>query len=456
MKNVSLSCNRVNHYPHAIEGAIEEAQIPGVTPTYTVAFPIRPRRSHTELLIIVYLPTPDNMEPAYRVKAVFEISKTCVVYCGVRPFKIIPLPKHLLQKSSLGKLSRSKVRNAYDMGEYKQYDQTEQILSRRLQSVVAEPAKDLTATEKTILSTYHALFSTYAADINRGTSLFELGISSIDLLKLRVALQEKLKIQFPITIFFSNSSIRELAICLDLLKRSTIKYNPIVQLQRNGSKTPLFVIHPGVGEVLIFMNLARHITDTRVYALRARGFDGEPFFESIPEMVATYLNSIKRVQPSGPYAFLGYSFGSILAFEIAKILESQGEEVKFLGCLDQPPHFKKRARGYDWYECVLTLSFFLGLIEERDCYDNLVEYRKIPKHELLMHILAYAPQSRVEELGITSKFPYLFFNVQIRTWTFNFSMSNPYRNIQPLTFRSASPRKLGQPRVAVEAHCMGL
>src|SRR5207248_365438 len=127
----------------------------------------------------------------------------------------------------------------------------------------------------------------------------------------------------------------ELATCLDLLKRSNIKYNPIVQLQRNGPKTPLFVIHPGVGEVLIFMNLARHITDRRVYALRARGFDGEPFFESIPEMVATYLNSIKCVQPSGPYAFLGYSFGSILAFEIAKILESQGEEVKFLGCLDQ-------------------------------------------------------------------------------------------------------------------------
>jgi hypothetical protein len=52
---------------------------------------------------------------------------------------------------------------------------------------------------------------------------------------------------------------------------------------------------------------------------------------------------------------------------------------------------------------VLTLSFFLGLISEKECYDNLVEYHKIPKHELLMHILAYAPQSRVEELGITSK-----------------------------------------------------
>lgn len=73
------------------------------------------------------------------------------------------------------------------------------------------------------------------------------------------------------------------------------------------------------------------------------------------EMISTYLQAIKRVQPHGPYAIAGYSFGSIIAFEITKRLEAAGDEVKFLATIDQPPHFKKRAAGYDWYE-VVSLS----------------------------------------------------------------------------------------------------
>lgn len=98
-----------------------------------------------------------------------------------------------------------------------------------------------------------------------------------------------------------------------------------------------------MGEILIFMNLARYITDRPVYALRARGFDASDggYYTSMTEMVHSCLSGIKRVQPQGPYALLGYSFGSILTFEITKILEAEGSEVKFLGTLDQPPQFKE-------------------------------------------------------------------------------------------------------------------
>lgn len=89
------------------------------------------------------------------------------------------------------------------------------------------------------------------------------------------------------------------------------------------------------------MNLARHIDDRPVYALRARGFDGEPFFKDIDEMIESYHTAIKKTQPKGPYALAGYSFGSILTWEIAKRMTAEGDEVKFLGtfvssCLDLP------------------------------------------------------------------------------------------------------------------------
>lgn len=100
------------------------------------------------------------------------------------------------------------------------------------------------------------------------------------------------------------------------------------------------------------MNISRHFPDRPIYALRARGFDGEEFFRSMDEMIDCYHQAIKRRQPEGPYALAGYSFGSILAFEITKIMERDGDQVRFLATIDQPPHFKKRARGYDWYETV--------------------------------------------------------------------------------------------------------
>lgn len=120
-------------------------------------------------------------------------------------------------------------------------------------------------------------------------------------------------------------------------------------LQTQGSEIPLLLVHPGVGELLVFLNLAKYIVDRPIYALRARGFDvGEKLFSSIPEIVSTYHVTIKRTQPEGPYAIAGYTYGSMLAVEIAKALEAEGQEVKFVGVFNLPPHVKVRMRQFDW------------------------------------------------------------------------------------------------------------
>jgi thioesterase domain-containing protein len=149
------------------------------------------------------------------------------------------------------------------------------------------------------------------------------------------------------------------------------------------------------------MNFSRYITNRLVYALRARGFDSEPYFSSMNEIIITYRSAIKKVQPSGPYFMCGYSFGSILAFEIAKRMEAAGDKVKFLGVIDQPPHFKLRARGYDRYECVLTIAFFLGLMEEKYAYEILPKARQQTHDEVLSHIFEIAQPARLTELDMT-------------------------------------------------------
>jgi thioesterase domain-containing protein len=52
------------------------------------------------------------------------------------------------------------------------------------------------------------------------------------------------------------------------------------------------------------------------------------------DLAARYLEEIRRLQPSGPYHLLGYSFGGLLAFEIAQQLHAAHQHVELLGMVD--------------------------------------------------------------------------------------------------------------------------
>lgn len=395
----SIIVNGIKYYSQAIESIIEAAQIPGVTPSHTATFPHWPKDHHTEVLCIVYLPSYEPNDYATAMATEAAISKSVIIYCGVRPYRIIPLAASFLQKSSLGKLSRQKIRAAFEDGQYDAYTLSDQAKLTRLQHDPHQPAA--TTTEQTIIDVYLQMFPTGSLQIGRNSDLSALGGTSIDLLRLKAALQKALGIHdIPINTMFAHTVLHELAEALDLLKH-TRTFSPVVVLQPHGDKTPIWLVHSGLGEVLIFMNLARHITDRPVYALRARGFDGEPQFTSLSELVATYHTAIKTTQPEGPYAMAGYASGGIAAFEVAKTLEAQGDTVAFLGIFDEQPIIKERARKYDWYKVVLHIAFFLGLVEQEYAHAYFPDAQKLSREQVLDHIMALAPDSRLRELGMT-------------------------------------------------------
>ncbi|CAL3966083.1 unnamed protein product [Diplocarpon coronariae] len=407
-----LIINGINLHPQNIESALNAGNTFGLTPSYTVVFGHRPTGSHTEVIVVVYLPAFEATDPAARSKTAVSISRATVTYCGVRPFKILPLPSNLLQKSTLGKISRAKTRAAFESGLYDDLILADESLMRSYHEQQFCAPK--TGTEKVLAELCQGQFGG-SAQVGVNSNLFELGASSVDLLTLKMHLQQRLGIEtIPITCFFSHPILRDLASSVSQMAAQSApvaatvaEYDPVVILNPNigSTKTPIWFIHPGMGEILIFLNLSRHITDRPVYALRARGFDTSlyPFYTSIPEMISSYLISIKRLQPRGPYALCGYSFGSILTFEIAKLLEASGAEVQFLGTLDQPPFFKQRARTYDWCECVMTVAFFLGLMGEGEAYAGLGEMRRLSRDKVLDGIVKGAPAGRMEELGLTRK-----------------------------------------------------
>ena len=114
-------------------------------------------------------------------------------------------------------------------------------------------------------------------------------------------------------------------------------YQPQVLLRAgDGGSAPLFLVHPGGGNVLCYEELARHLPGDRpVYGLQARGREaGEEPFEDVDEMVDAYLAAVRDLRPRGPYHLAGWSFGGLVAFEMARRLLADGDEVALLALLD--------------------------------------------------------------------------------------------------------------------------
>jgi thioesterase domain-containing protein len=66
------------------------------------------------------------------------------------------------------------------------------------------------------------------------------------------------------------------------------------------------------------------------------GGDGE-LPVSVEDVAEEYVARIRAIQPSGPYHLLGWSFGGLLAHEMAVQLQETGERVETLCVLDSFP-----------------------------------------------------------------------------------------------------------------------
>ncbi|MER5965975.1 amino acid adenylation domain-containing protein [Streptomyces sp. NPDC002057] len=113
----------------------------------------------------------------------------------------------------------------------------------------------------------------------------------------------------------------------------------LLPLREEGSRPPLFCVHPAAGIAWSYAGLTGPLgADQPLYGLQARGLDGSRVLPgSIAEMAADYVTQIRTVQPAGPYHLLGWSFGGIVAHEMAVQLQRAGEEVGLLAVLDAIP-----------------------------------------------------------------------------------------------------------------------
>jgi amino acid adenylation domain-containing protein len=176
---------------------------------------------------------------------------------------------------------------------------------------------------------------------NRNDEFFALGGHSLMALRMFSRLNREFDRSLPLSTLISHPTVGELALLLkpDQLDQTSVKTGTglLVPLSTEGTQPPLICIHGGDGGVLFYRELAALLPrDLPVYAIESTELSnsGPITSMSIEETAAAYVETLLSAHSKGPFRLAGYSFGGVVAHEMACILAEKGHQVDFLGLLD--------------------------------------------------------------------------------------------------------------------------
>lgn len=200
---------------------------------------------------------------------------------------------------------------------------------------VEKPKNDV---QQRLLNIWTSLFG--LAEISTDSDYFDLGGDSLLAIRLVQRIEAEFKIRIPMSALLQAPTIELLAGHIQRNRSRDLtsekKWSSLVSVQPKGSRPPFFCVHGAGGNVVYYLDLARHLgPDQPFYGLQSQGFDGKSaFLTSIEEMAACYVKEIRTLQPKGPYFLGGYCMGGTIALEMAQQLRGQGQEVALLALMD--------------------------------------------------------------------------------------------------------------------------
>ena len=162
-------------------------------------------------------------------------------------------------------------------------------------------------------------------------SFFELGGDSLSAMRAIAAINTSLDIHLAVRTLFYAPSVRSLSQQLGR-HDSAVEVVP-VEVLKEGTGVPLCCIHDGFGLSWSYRALGNYL-DCPIIGINQIPQNDEAEPGSIRSMAASYADRLQAVYPAGPYKLLGWSFGGVVAHELAMELRRRGCVVERLVLLD--------------------------------------------------------------------------------------------------------------------------
>ncbi|HEY8159661.1 MAG TPA: amino acid adenylation domain-containing protein, partial [Methylobacter sp.] len=172
-------------------------------------------------------------------------------------------------------------------------------------------------------------------------NFFDLGGHSLLAVKMVVEINKLFGIDLPLGAIYQYPTIKQLATVISSDKRKPSWYS-LVPIQTEGSRPPLFAIH-----TITLQDLPRHLgKDQPLYFLRygmAAELNDHPIkLPTLEDLASHYIEELQQVQPQGPYYLAGFSFGGVIAYEMARQLLANGHRVNLVALLDTYLYWEKQ------------------------------------------------------------------------------------------------------------------
>ncbi|WP_230472721.1 thioesterase domain-containing protein, partial [Gibbsiella quercinecans] len=176
--------------------------------------------------------------------------------------------------------------------------------------------------------------------VGRDDNFFELGGHSLVMMKLSARVSQLFATDITVTSqLLMTMTIRDQAQCIEQSDESTYREGALLTFSKHSDALPLFFAPGAGGHVPYLQALADTVGSTyklwsMCVAELAIAADSSAYVETL---ASALISDIRRIQPFGPYRLGGHSFGGLIAFEMARQLSLQGEEIERLYVVDSLP-----------------------------------------------------------------------------------------------------------------------
>ncbi|MGV9012060.1 MAG: amino acid adenylation domain-containing protein [Flavobacteriales bacterium] len=242
------------------------------------------------------------------------------------------------------------------------------------QTLLVPPATHL---EKSLVMVWRHVLG---QPIGLETNFFEVGGTSLHGLRILARVTSLLGGEnLPLALIFKHPTVRGMAQCIDDLSEG-LRWSNLVAVRPEGDRTPVVCVH---GDEANY-HLSRMLPASHPFlAFFHQGEDGMAMtHNTFPAIATHYAHELEQALPQGPVVVCGYSFGGVIALELAQRLREHGRTVPLLVILD--------SQGPDFVKPVTVKGLLLRLRDIKDrirCEHWLGKGLPIPEHLRNFHIM---------------------------------------------------------------------